>query len=70
VDGFYPTSRWEAGEIVRDQYEILISPEAPSGEYQIEVGMYLAETGERLAVEGEKTLHAQTTIGWKLEIAP
>jgi hypothetical protein len=48
VDGFYPTSQWGAGEIVRDQYDILISPEAPPGEYQIEVGMYLAETGERL----------------------
>ena len=50
VDGFYPTSRWEAGEIVRDQYDILISPEAPPGEHQIEVGMYLVETGERLPV--------------------
>jgi hypothetical protein len=53
VDGFYPTTGWEAGEIVRDQYDILISPDAPAGEYQIEVGMYLAETGERLPVSGE-----------------
>ena len=50
VDGFYPTTGWEMGEIVRDQYDILISPDAPPGEYQIEVGMYLAETGERLLV--------------------
>jgi hypothetical protein len=57
VDGFYPTSRWEAGEIVRDQYDILISPEAPPGEYQIEVGMYLTETGQRLkAVRGDEPL--------------
>jgi len=55
VDGFYPTSRWEAGEIVRDQYDILISPQSPPGEYQIEVGMYLTETGERLkAVRGDE----------------
>ena len=53
VDGFYPTSQWEAGEIVRDQYEIDISPDAPPGEYQIEVGMYLIETGERLVVQDE-----------------
>jgi len=52
ADGFYPTSRWEAGEIMRDQYDILISPEAPPGEYQIEAGMYLAETGQRLEVVG------------------
>jgi hypothetical protein len=50
VDGFYPTSQWEVGEIVRDQYDILISPETPPGKYPIEVGMYLAETGERLSV--------------------
>jgi len=50
VDGFYPTIGWEAGAIVRDQYDIPISLDAPPGEYQIEVGMYLKETGERLPV--------------------
>ena len=50
VDGFYPTTGWEAGEIVRDQYDIPILPDAPPGAYQIEVGIYLAETGERLQV--------------------
>jgi hypothetical protein len=54
ADGFYPTSQWEVGEIVRDQYDIAISPEAPPGEYQLEVGMYLAETGERLEAIGEE----------------
>jgi hypothetical protein len=53
VDGFYPTTTWEAGEIVRDQYDLGISPDAPPGPYQIEVGMYLAETGERLPVLAE-----------------
>lgn len=50
VDGFYCTSQWEVGEVVRDQYDMAISPETPPGEYQLEVGMYLAETGERLSV--------------------
>jgi hypothetical protein len=48
VDGFYPATRWKLGEIVRDQYDLIISPETPLGRYRIEVGMYLAETGERL----------------------
>ena len=30
------------------------SSDAPPGEYWIEVGVYLAETGERLAVRGEE----------------
>jgi len=54
ADGFYPTTHWAVGEIVRDQYDLLISPDAPLDEYQIEVGMYLAETGERLDVHGEE----------------
>ena len=50
VDGFYATTRWEKGEIVRDQYDLFIPPDVPPGEYRLEVGMYLAETGERLPV--------------------
>jgi hypothetical protein len=50
VDGFYPTGGWTAGEIVRDQYDLTISPKAPPGRYRIVVGMYRAETGERLIV--------------------
>jgi len=50
VDGFYPTTEWKVGEIVRDQYDLVIPSGAPSGEYQLNVGMYLTETGERLNV--------------------
>jgi hypothetical protein len=70
VDGFYPTTTWEVGEIVRDQYDLGVSPDAPPGQYQIEVGMYLAETGERLpvlaedgSVQGDKIL--LTRVGVK-----
>jgi 4-amino-4-deoxy-L-arabinose transferase-like glycosyltransferase len=50
VDGFYSTIKWEMGEIVRDQYDLVIPPNVSSGEYQPKVGIYLAETGERLNV--------------------
>ena len=62
ADGFYPTGQWKAGEIVRDQYDITISPETPPGTYWIEVGMYLAQTGERLPVLGEGVDRAQRVI--------
>lgn len=67
VDGLYPTSQWEKGEIVRDQYDILISPEAIPGEYQIEVGMYLAETGQRLTILLEGT---RSPVGDKVVLGP
>ncbi|TEU18963.1 MAG: phospholipid carrier-dependent glycosyltransferase [Anaerolineales bacterium] len=56
VDGFYPTEGWTVGEIVRDQYDLTISPEALPGFYRIAVGMYRAETGERLIVEQDGIL--------------
>jgi hypothetical protein len=64
VDGFYPTTTWEVGEIVRDQYEVPISPEAPSGKYYVVAGMYLSESGQRLSVtdEGGKVVGDQIVL--------
>ncbi len=49
-DGALPTDHWTAGEVVADSYVIPIVGDAPPGEYQFEVGMYLAETGARVPV--------------------
>jgi hypothetical protein len=38
--GQYPTTGWLEGEVVEDEYEILVDSAAPSGEYLIEVGLY------------------------------
>jgi hypothetical protein len=54
ADGFYLTTEWEKEEIVRDQHSIAIPPEAPAGEYRLDVGMYLVSTGERLPVSSEE----------------
>ena len=50
--GSYPTTRWKEGEIVVDFYHLPIPPEAPAGEYEIEIGIYLLSTLERLPVRG------------------
>lgn len=54
--GTLPTTSWVEGEVITDEYELAVDPEAPGGTYLIEVGIYLAETGARLlvySVEGE-----------------
>jgi len=68
ADGFYPTGQWKVSEIVRDQYDIAISPTAPPGTYWIEVGMYLAETGERLPVLGDGADREQRIILSPLQV--
>jgi hypothetical protein len=36
--------------VIIDPYEIILPDDLPPGEYPLEVGLYLAETGQRLAV--------------------
>lgn len=48
--GTYPTGRWRPGEVVADAYTISLPDERPPGEYALEVGLFIAETGQRLAV--------------------
>ena len=48
--GFYPTSFWDLGEVVRDQYDLVIDPQAVPGLYRFEVGLYLLATGQRLPI--------------------
>jgi 4-amino-4-deoxy-L-arabinose transferase-like glycosyltransferase len=50
----YPTSRWLGDEVVVDSYEIDLTG-MENGRYPLAVGLYLAETGQRLAVTGTAT---------------
>jgi hypothetical protein len=52
--GWYPTSLWSRGELVRDPYELFVPPDTPPGEYEIEVGMYWADDGSRLPLLDER----------------
>lgn len=51
----YPTGRWQPGEYVVDSYTIELPPGSPPGDYPLEIGLYLAETAQRLpvTVDGE-----------------
>jgi len=48
--GEAPTTGWVSGEVVTDRYDIVVAPDAPPGEYVIEIGMYDATAGQRLPV--------------------
>jgi hypothetical protein len=45
----YPTTWWEAGEMVSDEIPLSLA-EVPPGQYQLAVGVYDPESGERLLV--------------------
>jgi hypothetical protein len=52
LQGAYPTSFWRAGERVRDPSLLEIPSGVPPGYYDLRVGMYILETGERLPLLG------------------
>jgi 4-amino-4-deoxy-L-arabinose transferase-like glycosyltransferase len=51
--GAAPTSIWSRGQVLMDEYHLLLEPDTPPGVYDIEVGLYLAATGERLGLLDE-----------------
>jgi hypothetical protein len=70
--GAYPTSHWTEAQVVEDRYEWVVPEDTPPGEYSIEVGMYLLDTGQRLPVysqEGERVEGDRILLG-VLNVAP
>ncbi|MCP4399472.1 MAG: hypothetical protein GY801_19500 [bacterium] len=63
--GEYPTSRWKAGEIIREQFDVLVPAGIVAGNYEIRLGIYDLNSGKRLKSGGktkvnigELTIHA------------
>ncbi len=54
VHGARPTTGWVPGEVIRDEYRLIVAPQAPPGNYVIEVGLYEASAPAmpRLSVSG------------------
>ena len=44
----YPTSLWSQGEVVLDSYHLSLPANLPPDSYQLRVGLYLLETGQRV----------------------
>ena len=51
--GRYPTSIWDAGEVIADLRTISLGPDLPAGEYHLAIGLYDPETGQRVGVVDE-----------------
>jgi hypothetical protein len=49
----YPTTCWQAGQRLSDSHLLTLPPDLPAGAYSMQVGMYLLDSGERLAVSRE-----------------
>ena len=50
TSGRYPTSVWDAGEVIADVHTLLLAPDLSAGEYSIATGLYNPETGQRVPI--------------------
>ena len=64
--GAAPTSGWQPGVVIHDRYSLLVAPDAPEGSYTLKVGVYHADTGQRLRVDGS----TQGIILSKVRVVP
>jgi 4-amino-4-deoxy-L-arabinose transferase-like glycosyltransferase len=46
----YPTSAWQTGEVIVDEFVLTVPADAPPGEYDVEIGLYQWQTMQRLPV--------------------
>jgi hypothetical protein len=54
LGGLQPMTHWVPGEVLPDRHVLALPPDLPPGRYQILVGMYDAETGDRLPARAEE----------------
>jgi hypothetical protein len=52
-NGDAPTSTWGPGQTIEDEYELTINPDTPPDVYDVEIGLYLSATGDRLRIVGQ-----------------
>jgi len=76
-DGRYPTSVWDQGEVVDDRHLLMLPANMAEGDYQVVIGLYSVESGERLPVLDSASssigdsvplvVLALTDGGWKIQ---
>ncbi|NLX37383.1 MAG: hypothetical protein GXY68_11910 [Chloroflexi bacterium] len=51
ADGLWPTSVWSPGDVYLDRHAVTLAQDAPVGVYQLEIGLYDGQTGQRVPVQ-------------------
>jgi hypothetical protein len=63
LDSRYPTTLWPSGETIRESSQLALPANLPPGDYELWVGLYLLETGERLPVQNDTSGENAVKLG-------
>ncbi len=53
LDGWWPTTMWEPGQLVNDEIAVPLPGDLPAGEYELRVGLYRLSDLQRLPLTGD-----------------
>ncbi len=70
LGGWWPTSVWEPGQIVRDHYPLALSADLVPGRYQVQAGLYRLATLERLPAAGPGSVAGDAAHVTTIEVQP
>jgi hypothetical protein len=63
LGNLYPTTVWPVGETIRETSDLFLPLDLPPGDYDLWVGLYLLETGERLPVQNDTSGENAVRLG-------
>jgi hypothetical protein len=63
LDPLYPTTLWPSGETIRESSQLALPTSLPPGDYELWIGLYRLETGERLPVQNDTSGENAVKLG-------
>jgi hypothetical protein len=72
-DDAFPTTHWTVGPLIDDVHIVSLPADIPAGTYQVEIGLYTWQTGERLPLywsNGEEISGSALILDQTLEVTP
>jgi hypothetical protein len=66
--GGLPSDIWDAGQVIEDRVPLVLPAGLPPGDYRIRVGLYTADDGRRLPLDGSDADHL--ILPWTLRVVP
>jgi hypothetical protein len=66
--GTLATDTWLKGEVISDVHPVVLNPNIPDGDYNIEIGFYEPDSGQRLNVSSPESADRQNYILLELPI--
>jgi 4-amino-4-deoxy-L-arabinose transferase-like glycosyltransferase len=66
--GGLPSDIWDAGQVIEDRLPLALPADLPPGDYRLRLGLYNADDGRRLPLDGSEADHL--ILPWTLTVLP